>query len=294
MQEAEYKMKLVTQTEVLSERLNDEKAVRIICESGFDGIDYSMFKMQKDNDLLNADGYKSHVRELRKIAEGYSVTFEQSHAPFPTAKEGNTSYNKKMFEKVKRAVEIAGMLDAKICVVHPTAFSENQFEKNMEIYHALEPYAKDYGVKIALENMWGWSDEENRIVPNVCSVAQDFNRYVDALSSENFTACLDLGHCGLVGEDCAQMIRDMGSRLGCLHVHDNDNLHDLHVLPYLSQMNWDSILKALADIDYAGNFTYESDSFLRMFPEAMLPSCVKFMHDVGREMINIINKNKGN
>lgn len=286
-------MKLVTQTEVLSERFGDEKAVRIICDSGFDGIDYSMFCMRDDNNLLNTPSYKEQINEIKKIAENSSVTFEQSHAPFPPMREGDEEYSAKTMDKVKRALEIAGMLDAKICVVHPCVFSENQFERNMEMYQTLEPYAKDYGVKIALENMWGWDDNLNRIVPNVCSTAEDFNRYVDAVNSENFTACLDLGHCGLVGDNAASMIRDMGSRLGCLHIHDNDNIHDSHTLPYLSEMDWDSILKALADIDYSGNFTYEADGFLRLYPDAMLPACERFMHDVGREMIKIINEYKG-
>ncbi|MBQ2841879.1 MAG: sugar phosphate isomerase/epimerase [Clostridia bacterium] len=287
-------MKLVTQTEVLSERFGDEKAVKIICESGFDGIDYSMFCMSDDDNLLNTPSYKKHIKEIKTMADGYSVTFEQSHAPFPPMRENDSEYSKKTMEKVKRAIEIAGMLDAKICVVHPCVFSENQFERNMEMYHSLEPYAKDYGIKIALENMWGWDDNIKRIVPNVCSVSEDFNRYVDAVNSENFTACLDLGHCGLVGDDAASMIRDMGSRLGCLHIHDNDNIHDTHTLPYISEMNWDAILKALADIDYSGNFTYEADGFLRRFPESMMPACERFMHDVGREMIKIINGYKGN
>lgn len=287
-------MKLVTQTEVLSARLGDEKAVRIICESGFEGIDYSMFRMSDDNDLLNTSTYKEHIKEIKKIAESYGIPFEQSHAPFPPVREGDEEYSERTMEKVKRAIEIAGMLEAKICVVHPCVFSENQFEHNMEMYHTLEPYAKAAGVKLALENMWGWDKIRNSIVPNVCSTAEDFNRYVDALNPERFTACLDLGHCGLVGENAASMIRDMEKRIGCVHIHDNDNIHDSHTLPYLSKMDWESILKAFADIDYSGNFTYEADGFLRMYPDEMLPACERFMRDVGVEMIKKINGYKGN
>ena len=150
--------------------------------------------------------------------------------------------------------------------------------------------AKEYGVKIALENMWGRDNELNRIVPNVCSVAEDFNRYVDALNPDNFTACLDLGHCGLVGDNAGAMIRQMGSRLGCLHIHDNDHLNDSHTLPYMMKMDWDDILHALGEIDYKGNFTYEADRFLGGFPDDLLPACERFMHDVGRSMMRKIEK----
>lgn len=280
-------MKLVTQTEVLSDRFGDEKAVRIICESGFDGIDFSMFDLDEEPCILNKSGYKNHLKNLINIADSYGVTFEQAHAPFPSAKEDNKEYNDFMFEKLKKAIEVAGILDTKIIVVHPVQFSTDQKERNLELYRSLEPFAEEYGVKIALENMWGVKmvDGNRKIVPNVCSVAAEFNDYFDSLNSSNFTTCLDLGHCGLVGDDAASMIKDMNSRLGCLHIHDNDFIHDSHTLPYTRDMDWDSILKALAEVDYKGNFTYEADYFMKKFPDDLLPSCEKFMHDVGRSMM---------
>ena len=199
------------------------------------------------------------------------------------------AYNKKLDYKLKRALEVAGMLDAQICVVHPVQFSTDQKARNIELYKNLEPYARDFGVKIALENMWG--RDADRIVPNVCSVASEFNDYFDSLESDAFTCCLDLGHCGLVGEDAASMIREMGNRrLGALHVHDNDHLHDSHTLPYLMKMDWDSILKALGEINYKGHFTYEAANFVSGFPEDLIPACMRFAHDVGRSMMRKVEK----
>ncbi len=282
-------MKLVQLTDSVAIRMGDEAAVRMICESGFDGIDYSMFFMSDDDNVLEREGFKKYVKNLRNIAAIYGVTFEQAHAPFPSMREGDSEYNKKLDYKLKRALEVAGLLDAKICVVHPTQFSSDQKERNLEFYKNLEPYARDFGVKIALENMWGW--DTDHIVPNVCSNAPEFNDYYDSLESDAFTCCLDLGHCGLVGDDAASMIRQMGNkRLGALHIHDNDNLHDSHTLPYLMEMDWDSILKALGEIDYKGHFTFEAESFFRGFPEDLLPACLRFSHDVGRSMMRKIEK----
>lgn len=286
-------MKLVTQTDVTAERFGDEKAVRMICESGFDGIDYSMFVMN-DSDVdsvLNTDGYLAHVKNLRAIAESYGKTFEQSHAPFPSYKAGNDEYNKAIAPMLRRAIEITGVLGAKVCVIHPVALGESQREFNLDLYNGLLETAKEYGVKIALENMWGRKD--GKIVPNICSVPDDFNSYVDALDPEYFTACLDLGHCGLVGEDTADMIRSMGGkRITALHIHDNNGIADEHTIPYLRSMDFDSILKALADINYSGNFTYEADYFLKRFPSELFPTLLKFMHDIGRYMISEIERYK--
>lgn len=284
-------MKLVTQTEEICRRLGDENGIRCLCENGYDGIDYSMFHMHDDDCVLNQQNYKEHVLNLKSIADSYGVSFEQSHAPFASARENDEEYNAKMKKLLVRSIEVAGLLDAKIIVVHPVFYSERKFEQNMELYHFLEPYAADCGVKIALENMWGRGkvDGVERIIPNVCSVAEEFNEYVDALNPDHFTACLDIGHCGLVGDDAERMIRSMGSRLGCLHIHDNDNIHDSHTLPYMMDLDWNGILKSLADIDYRGNFTYEADNFLKGFPEELLPTAVKFMSDVGRYMMSVID-----
>ena len=62
-------MKLVTQTDVISQRLGDEAAVRIICESGFDGIDYSMFDMKNDDCILNTAEYKNHLKKIADMRE---------------------------------------------------------------------------------------------------------------------------------------------------------------------------------------------------------------------------------
>ena len=284
-------MKLVTQTENLSSRYGDVRAVEMLCKAGYDGIDYSMFMMRENPEcVLNTDNYKIHVKRLLSIAEKYGVTFEQAHAPFPSAKRKDKEYSERMLETLKRSIEIAGLLDAKIIVVHPVDFHRHNFERNMELYHALESTARNSGVKIALENMWG-RGRKDRIVPNVCSVAEEFNRFVDALDPTVFTACLDLGHCGLVGENAGKMIREMGNRIGCLHIHDNDNIHDSHTLPYTMNMDWDDIISALREIGYKGNFTYEADNFLRRFPDEFMPTAVKFMADLGRTMISKIEGN---
>ncbi len=287
-------MKLVTQTDVVATRFSDEIAVRKICEADFDGIDYSLFAMKHDDNILNSSSYLPHVRNLRKIADGYGKTFEQSHAPFPSYKVNNVdNYNEKTFDRIKRSLEISAELGVKICVVHPSAIGEGQFEFNIDYYNKLAPFAKEYGVKIALENMWGSAevDGKRKIVPNICSVAEDFNRYVDALDPELFTACLDLGHCGLVGDDAAKMLREMGNkRVTALHIHDNDFKNDTHTIPYLCDMDWDSILRALGEIDYKGNFTYEADRFLDEFPLELISNCYDFMAKIGRYMISEIEK----
>ncbi|MBR4766399.1 MAG: hypothetical protein IK085_06530, partial [Clostridia bacterium] len=95
----------------------------------------------------------------------------------------------------------------------------------------------------------------------------------------------------LVGSNAAAMIREMGAyRVTCLHIHDNNGISDDHTLPYTRSIKWDETLKALGEIGYKGDFTYEADNFLKKFPDELIVPCLKFMVNVGRYMISEIER----
>lgn len=283
-------MKIASQTEYVSNRLNDYDAVRMVAEAGFDAIDFSMFHMIKDDCPLNSGSYKNIVKELKNIADGYGKPFCQAHAPFPTLKDGDDEYNKNMLPKIRRSIEIAGMLGVENIVVHPVFFEENKFEKNMEMYMGLVDDAKNSGVKIAIENMFGKKDPETgRKTANVCSLSEEFAEFYDALPGEFFTCCVDIGHCALVGSTPQDMLRSLGgSRVGCLHVHDNDTYDDWHFPPFTLDLNWTEIAKALADIGYKGYLTLESDNILGDIPTELYPSMLRYMHDAARHLASMV------
>ncbi|MHC1695898.1 MAG: sugar phosphate isomerase/epimerase family protein [Eubacteriales bacterium] len=284
-------MLLSTQTHTLGYRLSEEQSVRILCETGYDALDYSMFFMHDAENVLNRDGYKDYVLNLKKIASDYGVPFNQAHTPFPSCKENDPDYNKITFTRLVRSLEIAGLLGVRNIIVHPVSIADKDRQKdyNIDLYNRLRPYCEEYGVKVALENMWGWNAAEKRIVPNVCSLAAELADYIDALDSRFFTVCLDIGHCGLVGENASDAIRILGGmRLTALHVHDNDNFQDSHTIPYLGKIDWKGVAQALSDIGYTGELTLEADNFMASFPDEMLPTAAKFMHDTGRQLIHMV------
>ena len=78
------------------------------------------------------------------------------------------------------------------------------------------------------------------------------------------------------------MIREVGGeRLFGLHVHDNDFYHDSHQLPFLCNMNFEEIIKALIDVRYKGDITFEAGTFFTRFPDALLPAAARLMYEVG-------------
>lgn len=291
-------MILSTQTDYLARNFGEERAIDIIADAGFDAIDLSLFGLKNDDSRFLYPDYKDFSRKLKEKAEGRGLFFNQAHAPFPCSKLDDT-YNSMIFDRLIRAIEIAGIVGAKTIVVHPMhhlPYIGNEdvlMQLNIDFYHKLAPYAKTAGVKIALENMWQRNSETKEIVVSACSRTKEFAIWIDTLNDDCFTACLDLGHCGLYGYDAAETIRGLGEkRLGALHVHDNDFFSDSHTAPFLGKMHWDTICKALAEIDYQGDLTLEADNFYNPFGPELAAASAKFLHDIGRRLIQMIDEQK--
>ena len=290
-------MILCTQTANPGRRIGLPETIRMYARVGYDAYDISIFDVSENNPLYR-DGWREYAAELKRIGDEAGIRCTQAHAPFPSyavEDEKHADYNAHIFDWIVRSMEAAALLGARDIVVHPiqnVPYWDNVeylFEKNMDFYRSLAPYAKKFGIRVALENMWKTRD--GQIVDSTCATPEEFCRYLDTLADDCFTGCLDLGHCGLCGHDAAEMIRTMGAEhIGALHIHDNDFLHDSHTMPYVGKMDWESIMQALADIRFAGSFTYEADSFLSRFPTEYLEDAVTFMQRIGRRMADRIEE----
>ena len=276
-------MKLVQLTNLLSKRFGDERAIRMIKDAGFDGYDFSMFS---NGDHLFSDGYADYVKNLRRVSDEIGLPCLQAHAPCPRMRTMDQVMP--LVDTFLRSIEITSMLGCRHLVIHPGAFLTA--EENKLFYDKLLPYAEKMGVLIATENMFKWKDEtETETVPAACGTSEDFIRHLDVIDHPSFTACLDLGHAEMVNcEGAVSMIRALGDRISCLHVHDNDLYHDLHTFPFAGNANWSEIADALREIGYSGHFTFEADSFMKNYPDELIPACLHLLERTGRYLIDLI------
>lgn len=270
--------------------------VDIYKKAGFTACDYSVMGMINDDCPFNGDQYRILAENDRRISDEKGFPITQTHAPFNFGKLWNdpVAFEEVIMPRMIRSLEISGILGAKVVVVHPLhsivyrGNEEKLFEMNMAYYRRLIPYAKEYGVKIAVENMFQADPLRKYIVPDTCADPDEFIRYVDTLDSEYIVACLDVGHVALpIGKYTAQdVIRILGhDRLQSLHIHDNDYKSDQHMLPYSGFLNWMEIAKALGEIDYQGDFTYEVNGrYINACDEGFVPILAKHMADVGKHI----------
>ena len=73
---------------------------------------------------------------------------------------------------------------------------------------------------------------------------------------------------------------------GCTHIHDNFGDNDTHTLPYYGNVKWESVMMALADIDYRGDLNYEASGFLRSVPTGLYLDGLTYMAKVGHYLIS--------
>lgn len=291
-------MKLSTTTDRFFDLFGYEEGIRTLAEIGFDALDMNLITCIYNEEFSDANLEKT-CSKLRGIAKENGICFNQAHAPFPSYKFMDDKakmdeYNTKVYPKLINSIKAAAMLGAEQIVVHPTSVPDKSIQKefNLEFYNKLVPVCKEYNIKVALENMWGHSQvAPERIIANVCSFGRDLADYFDALDPKYFTVCLDIGHCGLVGESADNAIRALGPRLHALHVHDTDHVRDLHTLPYMGKIDWDAVTRALAQVDYDGDFTYEVGGvYLAPYKndKVLMRKAFELMEVTGRKLISMI------
>ncbi|MBE6934365.1 MAG: sugar phosphate isomerase/epimerase [Ruminococcaceae bacterium] len=157
------------------------------------------------------------------------------------------------------------------------------------MYRQLLPFAKEHGVKIATENMWGWDSAKDHASPVACSTHDSFLEQVLDVGDDFLVACVDVGHAEMkgLGTSAAQMIRTLGHHVQALHLHDIDLHKDNHQIPFSLNIDYGPIVKALKDIDYRGVFTLEADGYLGSVADMDIFEGVCNLQKAARRLANI-------
>ncbi len=298
-------MELSNNISFLADKYGNRRAAEMCKIAGFTACDYSLGSLEKDDTPLSSDNYREVATDIRKEIEAGGLKITQTHAPFHfSGKQWDTPeiFEEYVFPKFIRTLEITALLGAPIAVVHPLHHWEYRghedeiFEKNMVYYRRLIPYCKEFGVKVGVENMWQKDRKRNMNSFDTCGTIPEFLRYIDTLDSEYMVACLDVGHVGLPEQldEAQDFVRALGhDRLHSLHIHDNDYRGDQHQLPYLGKLNWAEITKALGEIDYDGDFTYEVNAAIPCnVPEHFIQTAVNYMGAVGLDLVRQVEENR--
>ena len=281
-------MKISTEIGSIANKIGEEKAIEYVGKAGFDAFDYSMFNLKKHSVCIdgltvsNTNELVEKAKVYKKIAIDNGIVCNQSHAPFPTWDNGIRSV-------LKLCIELTAIAGGEICVIHPCDYNCSQ--KNAEMFLELLPFAKSCGVKIATENMWS-RDSSGNIIPAACSSPKNFLEHLNAVNDEYLVACLDIGHAEMGGLDTSavEMIKSLNDKLLALHIHDNDKVGDLHLIPFTGDIDFIAVCKALKSINYKGYLTLEADRHFDKFTEHNAFEGVKELAGSAKRLVDIYNQ----
>ncbi len=274
-------------TSVIIEDLDDlqkfETTLKQIRAAGFDAVDPGLFTpgILRIIESQDAAGYAA---ELGKMVEDAGLFIGQCH----TALCPSFDRWESTILQTEKTLAFAARMGARYPVVHPICplnvsdpvFKESPeqiFERNLKMFERLVPAAADHGMTILIENLFA-DGPDMEAVPCWSTYAEELNQLMDAF--RELYICLDSGHAVITGQEPADMVYQLGSRIKALHLHGNDRVHDLHLTPFETvDMSWEPFCKALRDIGYQGTINMEVLSCVRNTPVPVRPAMYAYLHE---------------
>lgn len=288
-------MRVAVVTESLRHFVDQKESIKILKEIGFDAADITLFNVYDTSklcpDIFSGD-YIAKAKEIRKYADRINMPIIQAHATFPIHIEGNDEYNKEMFEKLKKCIEVCGILGVNNVVIHP--YHDWTPEQNAEYFHRLIPLAKKNHVVICTENMWHWDHKNNYALPAACYSPDNFLKHIEAANDEYLQACVDVGHANMFSHidksiTPGNMVRTLGEYVKCFHIHDNDGVFDLHETPFTLKLDWEDLIKAIKEIHYQGDMVLET-LYVKDYTLEQMIERNKLELEMGRKLVALIEK----
>lgn len=273
-----------------------EAGLRYLKEIGFDSIDYTFIEKGKQTVIFTED-FRQRIADTAALLKEIGLGCNETHSPIPVSYGPPTIHfgealdeSNPHFMDMVYTLEASALLGATQSVYHGLAVpdggaSDQYMEFNRAYFKALEPYAKEYGVKIGIENL-------EKISGNLYKV-EWVDQLLDLLDSDQFYAHVDLGHAAASETTPDAFLRGLKrGRVKGLHFHDF-NTQEAHVVPGLGVTDWDKVAVALAEIGYEGDLTMEVSTHMK-FPRTLLPAALRFTAESGKIFIRKFEKAKEN
>lgn len=293
-------MKLSTNSGVHSARIGKERytmleSIRFCADVGFDTVDINFCGTiftdpYKIDPTIIGENWENDIYRVAEEAQRLHLCFPTSHLPFYNFASSECEDREFKDKMVERAIEASALLGVKWAVLHPGLadgdMPDFQKSKNMAIEY-IKPFlemAGKFGIGIAVENMPGMKNGQKAV--RYCCNPQELCDLVDTLG-EGAGICWDFGHANLTDYNQEDSLRKMGRRLKVTHVHDNNGLHDEHLLPHMGKIQWEPLMRALREIGYEGDFNYEVT--VTNIPEELRKVNAEYLVAAGKRLLTFFD-----
>ena len=266
-----------------------EQAAKWGAESGFQAIEIACWPLEKATrryagvthiDVNDLDQAKA--KEICNMLDGYSLQIS-SLGYYPNPLHPEAEHRETVIAHLKKVIEGAALLEVPVVGTFIGKDKNKTVPQNLEDYAKIWPpivkFAKEHGVKIAIENCpMIFSYDEWPGGNNLASTPAIWRKMWEIIPDDNFGLNLDPSHLILQMIDYERVIREFSSKL--FHVHakdlhiDGEGLYNNGVLsqgmgwqvprlPGLGDMDWAKFFAALtaARYDYVVSIEHEDRVF---------------------------------
>lgn len=197
--------------------------------------------------------------ELRNmVKEGLQGRIASIHAQFGQRYDFSSldeRVHRKAIAEASKSIDLAIEFGASIVVFHLSAEPIEAAERPARIAQAqkglaaIEQYGRNVSKKLAFE-----------LLPRTClgNTVEEMLEMLCDCDAQTVGVCLDVNHGMERYQQIAADIRMLGDRLTTLHLSDYDGVDEKHWMPGKGVIDWNSVVNALREINYAGPFNYES------------------------------------
>lgn len=279
-------MKLGIQSAPIVFDFGREEGYKMISKAGFEAIDWNIDTLWNYSKVRNGDlsdgtilagsieNAWEAIRPEYEIIRKNGLIVSQAHAPFPPyipQKPELLDYAIPVYENCIRLCQKMGCKNLIIHGVSPQDCGNDAHktrELNIKLYGSLTSVLVQTDVTVCLENIPSERNLYSVWREGACANPYDAADYIDTLNKaagkECFGLCMDTGHINILGKTVSSFAQILGKRIKALHTHDNDGVHDLHLMPYSGTADWRDFYIALRNIGYTGDLCFETAGQLSM------------------------------
>jgi sugar phosphate isomerase/epimerase len=266
-----------------------EQAAAWGAESGFQAIEIACWPLEKATrryagvthiDVTALD--KPKAASIRKMLGGFGLTVS-SLGYYPNPLHPEAEHRETVINHLKKVIEAAALLEVPVVGTFigkdKNKTVPQSFEDYAKIWPPIVKFAKEHGIKIAIENCpMLFSYDEWPGGNNLASTPAIWRKMWEIIPDDNFGLNLDPSHLILQMIDYERVVREFGVKI--FHVHakdlhiDREGLYNNGVLsqgmgwqiprlPGLGDMDWAKFFAALtaAHYDYVVSIEHEDRAF---------------------------------
>ena len=251
------------------------ESIPLIASYGYKNIDLNFCELLNPGNRID----ESYIEIVQNYKKEFNLNYNQSHVPYKPDYLSLSRIDKESLDiLIKRSFEYSAILGVDTIVIHPI---KGSISENIKYFDRI---IKDLpsSCRLAIENM----ERKEEI-----GKAEELLEIVQHFDEAKVGICLDTGHAHMYGLDIEKEIKKMGSALISTHIADNHKTSDEHFMPYFGSIEWESVISALNEINYAGFLTYEIMFFFRYIPENLQNDVGRLSYKVLEHLISLQKRN---